>query len=308
MDFCQNDLSELNSYKERLSTALRAAHICIFEVDLAQQRYTFFENSEAIFGVHGDKILNDISPYSKLNPAAYQKAVSNYFSHPDDAEVIDAAFKRVLSGKSASYQARMKAGSTHFTWCKIDVTPLFEGNVPIKMIGVITNISQMKAQMDYLRECAQLDSFTGLYVKKYSESLIKEILATKKEQKHALILIDLDDFKAINDHYGHRVGDEVLISTAEHLKHTFRKSDIISRFGGDEFMIFMENISSRQNLVDRITSLSHIMDNSYFVTKSIGVAIFPNDANNYEMLFDSADKALYRAKQLKKSYVLYSDQ
>ena len=88
----QSDTEQIEPYKERLHIALSAAKICIFEVDLTRQLYTFFENSEAIFGVTGEKILRDVQPYSRLSPEEYQKAVSLYFSHPDDSEVISAAF------------------------------------------------------------------------------------------------------------------------------------------------------------------------------------------------------------------------
>ena len=83
---------ELSSYKERLHIALKASKICVFEVDLSKQLYTFFENAEDIFGVSGETILNDVQPYSKLNPTEYQNAALKYFSHPDDADVINEAF------------------------------------------------------------------------------------------------------------------------------------------------------------------------------------------------------------------------
>ena len=81
-------MEEIDQYKERLRIALKAAKICIFEVDLLRQLYTYFENAEVIFGVSGDDILSDVRPYSFLEPEEYRRAVSAYFSHPDDAEVI----------------------------------------------------------------------------------------------------------------------------------------------------------------------------------------------------------------------------
>lgn len=73
---------EIMMFRERLTIALKAAKICVFEVDLTQQLYTCFENSEDIFGVSEDVILKDVQPYSKLSPEAYQLAVSDYFAHP----------------------------------------------------------------------------------------------------------------------------------------------------------------------------------------------------------------------------------
>ena len=142
-------LSEAELYQQRLKVALKAAKICVFEVDLQKQLYTFFANSEDIFGVAGDGILADVAPFSELPPDAYQRAVSEYFSHPDDFETIGRAFQSVFQGKSTTYEARMRAGGSGYIWCKIDVSPVMEDGVPIKMIGVITNIEEQKAKMGH---------------------------------------------------------------------------------------------------------------------------------------------------------------
>lgn len=100
-------MDEINRYKERLQIALTAAKICIFEVDLLQQLYTYFENAEVILGISGEKILKDVQPFSKLEPVEYRKAASAYFSHPEDEAVIEKAFKDILRGKESTYVARM---------------------------------------------------------------------------------------------------------------------------------------------------------------------------------------------------------
>lgn len=128
---------DLVRYKERLNLALRAAHICVFEVDLQKQLYTFFDNSEDIFGVSDDTILADLTAFAKLSPDEYRHAATSYFSHPDDSEVIAAAFRKVLAGHHASYEARMKAGCTKFIWCRLELQPILEDGVPVRMIGTI---------------------------------------------------------------------------------------------------------------------------------------------------------------------------
>ena len=130
-------LSDLTHYKERLLLALRVANICVFEVALQQQAYTFFENAEAIFGVSDDIILSDVASYAKLPPEEYRRAVSAYFSHPEDEAVVAAAFQDVLAGRRAEYTARMKAGQTKFIWCHIVVQPLVRHGIPVRMLGVI---------------------------------------------------------------------------------------------------------------------------------------------------------------------------
>ena len=137
-------LDDLRKYRERLSIALKAADICVFEVELQRQAYTFFANAEAVFGVSGEKILTDVAAFSHLSPAKYQQAVTEYFSHPGDAAVIAAAFRDILAGRPAAYNARMKAGDTKFVWCHIDVCPILQEGIPVRMIGVINNLSALQ--------------------------------------------------------------------------------------------------------------------------------------------------------------------
>lgn len=303
-----NDFQESKMYQARLSIALKAAKICVYEVDIVNQLYTFFENSEDIFGVSGDRILQDVQPFSKLEPAAYQKAVSEYFSHPDDAVVIDTAFQSIFEGKSTTYEARMRAGGSHFIWCKLDVTPIMENNEPIKMIGVITDITNIKKKTQKLENAVKYDAFTGLYNKNSSIEFIREQLAKKPNQSHALILVDIDNFKNTNDQYGHDVGDRILRLVAEKLKKTFRKNDIIGRFGGDEFIIFIPSVPNQEWLAKKLNKLIRCEEDGRICTNSIGVSLFPESAADFDMLFKKADEALYQSKQTKAAYTFYSNQ
>ena len=297
-------VEELLSYKKRLSIALKVSKTCIFEVELVNQLYTVFENAEDIFGVSGESILKDVQPFHTLSPEAYEKACSEYFSHPDDTVTISDAFRKISSGKSATYQARMKAGDSQYIWCKISVCPVMKNGKPVKMIGVISDINEMKLQNDELQKKVNLDSFTNLYHKNKGQQLIEAILAEYPHQKHALILFDLDNFKEINDRFGHLVGDQVLKNTADELRNTFRRTDIIGRFGGDEFFILMKDIAKEDILFKKLELLLAAKKTPSHPTKSIGVALYPNHASNFSDLFRMADEALYQAKKRKNCYVV----
>lgn len=299
------DALEAKQFKTRLSIALKTAKICVFEVDIVNQLYTFFENSEDIFGVSGEKILKDVQPYSKLSPSAYKKAVSEYFSHPDDAAVIDKAFQSIFAGKATTYEARMRAGGSDFIWCKLDVTPIIESNVPAKMIGVITDITDLKTKADKLEKAVRLDRFTGLWDKNNSLDLIQEALCKQADRSHALILLDIDNFKMFNDVYGHTVGDRVIRLVADTLKTSFRKTDIIGRFGGDEFILLVQNIPDLEWLMARLQKLVRCQEGQYCCTNSIGISIFPQDAEDFNLLFEKADKALYQSKLTRETYSFY---
>lgn len=302
-----DNILEIEQYQKRLSVALKVAKICVFEVDLRLQLYTFFENSEDIFGVKGEQILRDVQPYSKLSPELYQKAVTRYFSHPDDKAVIAEAFSSILQGNPTTYEAQMRASGSQFKWCKIDVSPVMENGMPIKMIGVITDISSIKQQTDLLLQEVQLDNFTGLFNKTYTQLFISEILACRPNSQHALLIIDLDDFKQINDIYGHIIGDEIIRLVAVHLKKNVRQTDIVGRFGGDEYVVFLQNIPSREWLCKKLENLLRFCNTPTPCTMSIGVSITPHDSENLNELFEKADKALYHSKINKGCYTLFSD-
>lgn len=297
-----SEVSSVKNYKERLQIALKAARICVFEVDLRRQLYTFFENAEDIFGVPGEKILRDVRPFSKLPPEEYRQAVSRYFSHPDDQAVIDVAFCSILSGRPATYEARMRAGGPDYVWCKLDVTPIMEHGEAVKMIGVITDISAVREMTSSLKKQVRLDAFTGLYNKKYAEQAINRILAETADRKHALLIMDIDGFKAINDTYGHAAGDDIIQDMADRLKGCFRPSDIVSRFGGDEFLVLARDLPDVEWLRDRLNRLAACGHPVCAYTNSVGVALFPQDAETFDALFAKADRALYHAKARRSAY------
>lgn len=290
----------------RFQIALKAARICVYEVDLIRQQYTYFENAEGIFGVTGEEILKDVQVYSHLDPDEYRQGVSDYFSHPDDQPAIDEAFRMILQGKSFTYQARMKVRNRDFIWCQISVTPLMENGVPVRMIGVITDIHHLKTENQLLEKEAYRDSFTGLYTKSHFVKTVERILSEKNDKSHAMILMDLDNFKHINDTYGHFAGDEVLLSVSKRLKQLFRKTDVIGRFGGDEFMVLVKGIDNRNWLKERLDALIRHGDNPYHVTMSIGVSFYPEDAKTYDGLLEKADDALYQSKRSKNAVTFFS--
>lgn len=297
----------LEQYVEQYRHVLRTARICVFEVDLIHQMYLSFENAEDIFGVPGDEILKDVYAYSKLSPEEYRISVSRYFSHPEDEDVIKEAFDSIFQGKPATYQARMKAGNTKYTWCKVDVTPVMENGMPVRMVGVISDINQLKSQIQKLQLRTRLDGFTRLYNKTYVQKLMSRTLEENPGKKHAVMLLDLDDFKRINDTYGHEAGDEVIRDVARNLPEVLDRRDVIGRFGGDEFVLLITGYSNRETLEEKIGRLLDCSDNLRGVTKSMGVSLFPENGTSLMELFLKADKALYHAKEKKNTCVFFDE-
>lgn len=300
-------LHELLRYQELLHTALKTAKICVFEMDLARQCCTAIENAEDIFGVSGESLLQDMRKFCVLPPEIYRQKVTAYLFHPDDAKVIEGAFDDVMTGKSGSYHVRLRIKNMRYIWCKIDIQPVIEEQKPVRMIGVITDINKQEERVEKLKEAARLDRFTGLCNKTYFEEAARVIFEKNTHSRHALIIFDMDDFKNINDTYGHLTGDKVLRSVSHHLRKIFRRTDIVARFGGDEFVILLRDLPDSSKLLHKKLKELVSVDNQFHVTKSIGIAIYPEDGTTFEKLLKKADSALYYSKKTKRDWTLYSE-
>lgn len=174
------------------------------------------------------------------------------------------------------------------------------------IIGKLINISQEVKEKEKLREQAQIDGLTSLYNSGTTRELINQELKGKDgARQDALLIMDCDNFKAINDSYGHLAGDRVLESIGKALRETFRKTDIIGRIGGDELCVYMKDIDSPDIALQKIQQLQELIKNDngeYPITVSIGLA-YVEDETSYKDIFTKADKALYRAKKKGKGYV-----
>ncbi|HOB15972.1 MAG TPA: GGDEF domain-containing protein [Defluviitoga sp.] len=162
-------------------------------------------------------------------------------------------------------------------------------------------IWQNKISLNLLKEEAELDMLTKIGNRRGYEKYISS-LSYQKNQKIAVVIIDLDNFKEINDKYGHQKGDEILKIFANIAKKSLRKTDRIFRYGGDEFVVILHDVS-RENVVDIVKRLLDQFYSETNCTFSAGVSY--GDSNNINELFDEADKKLYAAKQRGKSDLVF---
>lgn len=167
-----------------------------------------------------------------------------------------------------------------------------------------------------LEDKADRDLLTGLTNKLATERKIKEYMAQNPESQSMLFMVDVDNFKKINDTMGHVFGDEVLRSLGEQIGALFRASDIIGRVGGDEFMIFLKGIPDKETVRKEAKKVEYFFDNfqvgeyvKYAATASIGVAVFPQEGADFETLYKAADQGVYKAKKRGKNQLaFYSDE
>ena len=170
---------------------------------------------------------------------------------------------------------------------------------------------------DKLKELSNCDPLTNVYNRRYFSEISNKMLSLTSRNSHDLgmIILDIDKFKNINDTYGHGVGDKVIISLAQNLQDLVRDCDIVSRFGGEEFVVLMYNITleNAQNVAEKIrqhVEKIEVIDNDLTLkfTVSLGVALYDEnlDGRNLEHTLKRADDALYVAKQSGRNQVRVS--
>ena len=169
-----------------------------------------------------------------------------------------------------------------------------------------------KSEQRY-KELATKDMLTGILNRFAFEDALNRIISNSKRTgaKFALLFLDLDRFKEVNDTYGHDVGDKLLIEVAKRVLPSIRIEDVFARLGGDEFVLLFTNIIQKNlyPLVDKAISLFRrpwvIDDINLHITTSIGVVIYPDDADNEIELMKKADIAMYKSKELGRNQVVY---
>ena len=193
-------------------------------------------------------------------------------------------------------------------WNRIVAQPIWsnDGQKVFKgAIGVISNIHRDYIHLLKLEKQVRHDDMTGLYNRKYAKQQIQQILRTSKSNC-ALLLLDSDNLKSVNDTQGHEEGDRYILQAAERIRASVRKGDVTARIGGDEFMVFLRYEDEIEKTVDRI--FRSIVEGDNSLSMSMGVATTEHDGKTFRDLFHRADAALYAAKQAGRGqYRFYDD-
>jgi len=199
---------------------------------------------------------------------------------------------------------RRKNGETYPEWLTISAIRDEEGKI-VQYVSVFNDISERIKREEHIKYQAYHDALTKLPNRYLLYDRLKMTIshANRNEEKLAVMLLDLDRFKRINDTMGHPAGDLLLQEVAMRLKESLREGDTVSRLGGDEFCIVLEDIKHVENVLKvsqkifRAFSKPFLLrDHELYVTTSIGVSIYPNDGSDVETLIKNADTAMYEAK------------
>jgi len=302
----KDEFDNLNDKLRRYEIILAQTENVLFEWDYIKDSISCSDTWKTIFGLH--------LPTGKFRAAL----VDGMYFHPDDLPMLIDKIVALENGSPYEMvEARLLTAYGRYIWCRIRATAIRNVAGKLERIaGIIINIdSEMKAQRQ-LQDRADRDSLTNLLNKnaarKHAEEYLRRISG---DLSCALLIIDLDDFKEVNDRYGHLFGDAVLTRIAREIEKSFRVQDIVARIGGDEFMVLMRGVSDRSLPETRCKRLLEVIRNVVQdkwhrlpVSCSIGIAMAPEDGTTYYELFSKADQALYYAKsQGKNCYASYAE-
>lgn len=299
---------ELRLTLERHKVIVDQATDIIFEWDILHDTLEFSPNWKKRFG------------YEAIDKKISEKVPLSQNIHPEDMPAFIKIMKDTAAGvpySETEFRIRNLAGK--YYWCRIRATTQYSADGrPIKAVGVIVDIDEEKKQKQELMQQAQYDVLTGIYNKATINALIERRMSEKyafdagMPNYHALMIIDVDHFKAVNDNYGHLCGDSVLSDVAAALKGSVRSGDLVGRIGGDEFLVYLPEVTDeaavRRKTEQMIQALSFIRPEAGAppITCSIGVAMLARTQNHYEALYQAADSALYRQKNNGKAgFVFY---
>lgn len=235
--------------------------------------------------------------------------------HPEDYRELERLKEQIENRKAHIYsEFRVCTDLKHsgsYGMGAIHGHTMYDGQ-EIRIVGQMYRMGVQWKEKQRIYDEARRDSMTHLWNHKYTVEYIREYLGAENTVG-SLLLIDVDNFKKINDTMGHLFGDQVIQSVSRILRNTFRSSDIIGRMGGDEFLVFMKGVDSEElilqkcNEVCRGISKIYCGEQAYKVSASIGVSRCPEDGCRYEELFEKADSALYFIKGSGKNNCAFYD-
>ncbi|PWC31013.1 GGDEF and EAL domain-containing protein [Azospirillum sp. TSO35-2] len=296
------NLAELTASKEalrererRIRLVAEASRDIIWTWDIATDRRVLSGRIEELLGV--DALSID-------SQEAWFRLV-----HPDDRESAAEALSRHLSGATPEYRSeyRVRHRDGYYLWIYATGKALFdEQGRPTIMAGSYTNVTAARQQQEWLDHLAHFDPLTGLpnrlKLEQHVDGLIKADKASGQVQPLALLFIDMDNFKFVNDSFGHKAGDELLMAFGLRIKTVTGDGLFISRLGGDEFVVVVHGADADEpsvvasRLEQGLTAPFVVEGQHFFITSSVGIARFPWDGRCFDELLQNADTAMYWAK------------
>lgn len=307
IDITERKLAEtaLQANDARWKLALESAGDGVWDCDIPARRVMLSERFKELCGYTGNEFPEQLDQIDT-------------FIHPDDIPRLTTDRRDHLDGRTATYanehRVRCKDGSWKWFLTRGLVISRDADGKPLRMIGTHTDISNRKQSEELIWQQANYDGLTGLPNRQMlRDRLAQDIRKCKRDGLSvAVMFIDLDHFKEVNDTLGHDHGDLLLMEAAHRIRHCIRDSDTVARLGGDEFTVILPELDSlprveqiAQDIIAVLAEVFELGNERAYVSASIGITFYPDDATDIDDLFKQADQAMYVAKGAGRSRFSY---
>ncbi len=288
--------TELRETEERWKLALDSTGDGVWDWDIPSGIEIFSKRFMEMYGFGESELASNTNQFDAR-------------THPEDIEQLLRNRQAHLDGLTPTYvnehRIQCKDGSWKWILSRGMVISRDAQGKPVRMIGTHTDITSRKHSEALIWQQANFDALTGLPNRRMlRDRLEQDIKKCRREASHlAILFIDLDHFKEVNDTLGHDNGDLLLIEAAGRIRACVRETDTVARMGGDEFTVVLPELSDAasleriiQAILDAMATVFELVTGQVFVSASIGITMYPEDATEVENLFKNADQALYAAK------------
>lgn len=286
----------LKRSEERYALAALGANDGLWDWDLVKGEIFFSERWRSIVGMPATEGPNRVEDW-------YAHV------HPEDRQSLDDALKAHIRGVTDQFQHEHRIvlceGTVRWVLCRGAAVRSGHGRAT-RIAGSLTDVTDRAQVQEQLRTAALHDSLTGLPNRRLFTELLGQALdhgTPRPARTSAVLFLDVDRFKVVNDSLGHRAGDDLLVAVSDRLRRCLRTGDVLARLGGDEFTILLRDINDANQacaiagrIQDTLQAPLTLDDREIFVTASIGIAVKDQDNSSAEQIMRNADAAMYKAK------------
>lgn len=281
--------------QKRYELIIEKSEDIIFETDLQT-------GDAPVSGIMRDKFGWSLDDFKASKDT--DELMKRWKVHKDDANALKQAYLETrMEAKNSECVVRLVKKDVGYVWCRVRRYPILnEKGEVVKVIGNIVNIDQMTKETQRLKTQTRTDAMTGLLNKNTFIADVGAYLQEGDQTNFCMVFFDLDHFKQVNDRLGHLAGDAAIKEAAQKLQVNFANVDFVSRFGGDEFCIFVKNIPVEtmqdrlEHLRQKLCAQYQKLDQTVKITASIGAVYYYRTEKNVQMILEEADKAAYEAK------------
>ena len=295
---------ELQRIKEKYEIVEELSENILFTYDVATD---VFEASS--------KILRSMGTRTRIENAIESMTYGDILDHRDVPAFIGALSNALSGQRKNSFDARVINSRGDGIWHKIKFFVLYDENGDaVQFVGTLTDVDKEKKEKKRLIVQAETDQLTGFLNKLSTALKVNELL--REHADGALFLFDIDDFKKLNDTYGHYVGDIFLKEFTSKLSMSFRSTDVFGRVGGEEFILYLGGVGDNKHYIEekavQIENICHSIKLDAAPERefscSIGIAMAPDNGKNYTSLYEKADEAMYSVKRSgKDNFAFYNE-